>query len=89
MQKLTIDLKKNTKVADLVADLEPGESIFAELSIVSKDEQSLVVEIDAVGDTPGDLDGDDEADDDGDEMPMEKKPEAKKEKGEEEEGGGY
>lgn len=48
MQRLTIDLKKNAEVADLVSDKQPGDRIMAELSIVSMDEQSLVVELDSV-----------------------------------------
>ena len=69
-QRLTIDLKKNPDVAKLVADLEPSDYIYAELCIVSKDEQSLVVEIEATGETASDLEGDEtESDesDDGDE----------------------
>lgn len=57
-QRLTIDLKKNPDVAKLVADLEPSDCIYAELCIVSKDDQSLVVEIEATGETPSDLEGD-------------------------------
>lgn len=73
-QRITIDLKKNPKIAELIADLEPADCLYAELTIVSKDEQSLVVEIEAASETAADLEGkdtddeaDDEADDDADE----------------------
>ena len=78
MQRLTIDLKKNAKVADLVSDKEPSDCIYAELCIVSKDDQSLVVEIDAVAETSSDLESADEEEDskdesDSDEMSGDKK----------------
>ena len=63
-QRITIDLKKNPKVAEMIADLEPADSLFAELTIVSKDEQSLVVEIEATGLTHDDLAGEDQEEDD-------------------------
>ena len=73
-QRITIDLKKNPKIAELIADLEPADCLYAELTIVSKDEQSLVVEIEAASETAADHEGkdtddeaDDEADDDADE----------------------
>lgn len=48
MQRLTIDLKSNPKVADLVADLEPSEKIDATLVIVAKDDQTLTVDLEGV-----------------------------------------
>ncbi len=44
-QRLIIDLKKNPKVADLVADLEPGQKIDATLNIVAKDDQTLTADL--------------------------------------------
>lgn len=47
-QKLTIDLKKNPKVADVVSEMQPGDPIKVMGSIVHMDDQSLVIEVDEV-----------------------------------------
>lgn len=71
-QRLTLDLSKNKELADLISDMEPGETIYAELSIVAKDDQSLTTEVEAVGSSPDDLN---ETDDETDE-PADKKDDA-------------
>jgi hypothetical protein len=58
-QQLVIDLERNEDLAKLVADLEPGDTLNATLSIVAKNDSSLTVEIDEVTDESGD-DGSDE-----------------------------
>lgn len=82
-QRITIDLKKNPKVAELIADLEPADCLYAELTIVSKDDQSLVVEIEAASETAADLEGKDESEDEDeedDDAGTEKETETEKEK---------
>jgi len=59
-QRLTLDLKKNPEVADLVADLEPADKIDACFRIVSKDDQSVIVELVSVDEYSGKDDDDDE-----------------------------
>ena len=44
-QRLTIDLKKNPEVADLIADMEVGSYVNLSTSIVAKDEQTLTLEL--------------------------------------------
>lgn len=55
-QRLTLDLAKNKELADLISDMEPGDSIYAELSIVAKDDQTLTAEVEAVGESTKALD---------------------------------
>ena len=47
MQTITIDLKKNPDVADLVADMDPGTSICLTTSIKAKDDQTLTLTLDS------------------------------------------
>lgn len=53
-QQLVIDLERNEDLAKLVADMEPGETLNAKLSIVAKNDSSLTVEIEEVSDETGD-----------------------------------
>lgn len=69
-QRLTLDLKKNPEVADLVADLEPADKIDACFRIVSKDDQSVIVELVSVDEYSG---KDDDDDDDDEEYDKKKK----------------
>lgn len=41
MQTLIIDLKKNASVADVVADMQPGDELKVITVIAHKDEQTL------------------------------------------------
>jgi hypothetical protein len=59
-QQLVIDLERNEDLAKLVADLEPGDTLNATLSIVAKNDSSLTVEIEEVTDESGDDGGDEE-----------------------------
>ena len=43
--KIIIDLKKQTEVADLVATLEPGDTIILETTIQAKDDQTLTLSL--------------------------------------------
>lgn len=65
-QKLTIDLNKNKEVADVVADLSPGSTVYIKGSIAALDKQTLQVELEEVSDSPSF-----EAGEDGEEMEME------------------
>lgn len=66
-QRLVIDLERNEKLAELVADLQPGDKIDATLSIVLRDDKKVTVEIDSVAEHSGSDDeesGDEAATDD-------------------------
>lgn len=65
-QKITIDLKKNLEVADLVADLEPSAKVFLRTAIASKDEDTLVLQLEEASDTHDGLAEDDTDDEDED-----------------------
>lgn len=47
-QRITIDLTKNPETADVVADLEVGDAVEVNTTIVSKDDQTLVLEVEEV-----------------------------------------
>lgn len=47
-QRITIDLNKNKDAASAVADLQPGDEVEVITTIVSKDDQSLVLEVEEV-----------------------------------------
>ncbi len=59
-QQFVIDLERNEDLAKLVADMEPGDTLQATLSIVAKNDSSLTVEVDDVTDETGDDGGDEE-----------------------------
>jgi hypothetical protein len=44
-QRLTIDLNQNPEVKNLVSDMEVSDRVKLETTIVSKDDQTLVVEL--------------------------------------------
>ena len=52
-QKLTLDLKKNPEVANLVATMEPGDTIILETSIQAKDDQTLTLSLDSATSADG------------------------------------
>lgn len=52
MQHLVIDLKKTPGIAFFISGKEPGAKIMAELTVVSVDEEKLIVELGNVGDGP-------------------------------------
>lgn len=60
-QRLTIDLTKNPEVAQLVSDMEVGAAVKLETTIYSKDEQSLVLELEEADAGDGSKDDGDEA----------------------------
>lgn len=64
-QRIVIDLERNEDLAKVVADVEPGQTLRATLSVVAKDDKTLTVELDEV-DEPTTSSSTDE-DDDGDE----------------------
>lgn len=47
-QQISIDLNKNPDVADVVRDLAPGQFVELQLSVVHKDDQTVVLEIEEV-----------------------------------------
>lgn len=61
-QRLLLDLEKNKDLAQLVADLEPGEKLDAVISIVAKDDKTLTVDLEEVSNHIAE-DGEDEEDD--------------------------
>ncbi|MCW5549985.1 MAG: hypothetical protein KIT44_13560 [Opitutaceae bacterium] len=66
-QRITIDLNNNPEAVGVVADMEPGDRVELAGSIVSKDDQSLVLELDEIGEdsaVPAEETDDEEADDD-------------------------
>ena len=68
MQRLQIDLKKNPADAELVSDKEVGTSIFSKLSIVSKDEQTLAVDLETTAASASDLEGPEDEDEEKEEV---------------------
>lgn len=52
-QKITIDLKKNPDVASVVADMEVGAPLEVSTTIASKDDQTLVLEVEDVFESSG------------------------------------
>lgn len=64
---ITLDLKKNPDLADLVADLMPGDTILLETSIKSRDDQTLTVTLDSAMNEEGDEAGGEDSEDEGDE----------------------
>jgi hypothetical protein len=67
MQILPIDLKKNADVADLIADMQPGDRIYFCATIKDKDDQTLNARIEEVTKTPDELPKPDEYDEEDDE----------------------
>lgn len=67
---VTIPLGKNTEIAELVADKEPGDKLYGCFSIKAKDDQSLMIRIEEITDNiedlpkPGEYDDDDESEKD-------------------------
>lgn len=55
MTTLQIPLDKNPDVAALVADMQPGDKIYACLTIQSQDAQTLTARLKEVTDDPDDL----------------------------------
>jgi hypothetical protein len=53
-QRLALDLERNEELAKLVADMEPGEKLDAKLSIVAKDDKTVTVEVEEVGECEND-----------------------------------
>lgn len=72
MAKLTIDLKANPDVADLVAAMQVGEKVRLDTTIQAKDDQTLTLTLDEASegekskDESEDSPDADEADDDSD-----------------------
>jgi hypothetical protein len=66
-QRLALDLERNEELVKLVADLEPGDKLDAKLSIVAKDDKTLTVEVEEVGEC--DDDGGDNNEDEAEEAP--------------------
>jgi hypothetical protein len=67
-QRLSIDLKKNPEVAELISDMEPGAKVNLTTAIYSKDEQTLVLELEeaeAGTEAADDLESNDDNADDG------------------------
>lgn len=64
MQILPIDLKKNADVADLIADMQPGDHIYFCATIKDKDDQTLNARLKMVTRTPDELPKPDEYDED-------------------------
>ena len=81
-QRLVLDLEKNTDLADLVADAEPGDKLDAVISIVHRDEKSLTVELEEVSNSDGESTADTE-DEDEDEGEVEDTPAMKMMRGRE------
>jgi len=55
MQIVPIDLKKNPEVADLLVDMQPGQRVYACLTIKDKDENNANLRIEEVVSTPEEL----------------------------------
>jgi hypothetical protein len=55
MQILPIDLTKNREVADLLVDMQPGQRVYACLTIKDKDEKNANLRIEEIVATPEDL----------------------------------
>lgn len=68
---ITIPLEKNDEIAALVADMQPGQKLYACGSIKSKDGQSLVLRIEEVTDNKEDLPDKESYPEDEHESPME------------------
>lgn len=61
MQIIPLDLKKNPEVADLLVDMQPGERVYACLTIKDKDSDKANLRIEEIVATPSELPGPDEA----------------------------
>lgn len=59
-QRLEIDLERNEELQKIAADIEPGAKLKATLSVVSKDDRILTVELEEVEEPSGSSDADDE-----------------------------
>jgi hypothetical protein len=69
-QRFSVDLERNEDLAKIVVDVEPGEKLKATLSVVSKDDKTLVVELDEVEEPDGVVsEADDEDEDEDDDFP--------------------
>jgi hypothetical protein len=62
MQILPIDLKKNADVADLIADMQPGDKVYFCATIKDKDDQTMNARLSHVTRTPEELPKPDEYD---------------------------
>lgn len=60
MQIVPIDLKKNPAVADLLVDMQPGQRVYACLTIKDKDTDKANLRIEEIVATPGELPGPDD-----------------------------
>lgn len=60
IQRFSIDLERNEEAARLAADVEPGARLNATLSVVSKDDKTLVVELEEIEEPAETEDDDDE-----------------------------
>lgn len=69
MQTIVVDLTRQPEIADLVADMEPGDTVTLRTSIKSKDDQSLLLTVETATGKARDPDKDVEThgDDDDDE----------------------
>jgi hypothetical protein len=61
MQTITIDLKKNPDVADLIADMDPGAKICLYTGIKAKDDQTLTLTLDSAEQCEDKSDDEDES----------------------------
>lgn len=67
MQLIPIDLKKNTEVADLLTDMQPGQRVYICATIKDKDSDKANFRIEEVVSDPSQLPDPDEKYDDEDE----------------------
>jgi hypothetical protein len=61
MQIVPVDLTKNPRVADLLVDMQPGQRVYACLTIKDKDEKNANLRIEEIVATPEELPQPDEA----------------------------
>jgi len=71
MSVLTIPLEKNKEVAEFFAEKQPGDRLYACLTVKAKDDQTLTVRLEEVTDKPEDLPKPDEYDEDGEKVEAE------------------
>jgi preprotein translocase subunit YajC len=70
MQTLTIDLKREPEIADLVADLQPGDPVLLHTTIKAMDDQTLTLTLEEAEEGQANPDaGNELADDESTETP--------------------
>jgi len=60
-QRIALDLERNEEVARIAADLSPGQTINAKLSVVAVDEKTLTVELVEIDEPGAEASGEKEA----------------------------